>query len=118
MMNFLDGYMREVMNLKVKNTSIFAFRCFYPKRFKIHPKEQVFELLEAPTHLSFNIDQGAKNMLKSLFQNNLIELKSGGYFEFLGMINQVQLQALPEWREQMYYRAQTPICISCRYGWW
>lgn len=103
------GY--EINGRKYKH---FCFSMLRPQRFKIYSKEQIFELQEAPTRLilSFNIDQGAKNMVKSLFQNNLMELKSGTHFKFLGMVNQVQLQALSEWQKQMRYRAQTPICIS------
>lgn len=111
---FANWLHEQGYTLKGKKYKHFCFSMLKPKLYKIHKREQVFELVEGPTELSlsFNMDKGAKNMIKGLFQNNLIELKSGQYFNFLGMITQVAIEESPMFSEQMQYRAQTPICIS------
>lgn len=82
-------------------------------RYKIHKKEEVFELVKGPTNLilSFNIDEAVKNMVRQLFQDNMIQLSSG-QFNLLGMVEQVKLLPSPTFMETMQYRAMTPICIS------
>lgn len=82
-------------------------------RYKIHKKEEIFELVKGPTQLilSFNIDEAVKNIVRQLFQDNMIQLSSG-QFNLLGMIEQVKLLPSPTFLETMQYRAMTPICIS------
>lgn len=100
--------------LNGKRYKHFCFSKLHPRKYKIDSQSGIFELVEAPTELvlSFNIDQALQNMVKSLFQNNFIELKSGNFFNVLGQIGQVQLLPKPEFKTKMHFRAETPICIS------
>lgn len=91
----------------------FCFSMLQPQRFKIPPKEAVFELVESPTELtlSFTIDQAVKNMVKGLFQDNMVQLSSGD-FQMLGMVNQVQIEKPPVFESTMQFKTTTPICVS------
>ncbi len=103
----------EGYTLKGKKYKHFCFSMLMPKRYAIHNKESLFELVDGPTQLtlSFNIDKALKGIIRSLFQNNTFQLKSGS-FNILGLVNNVQLLAPPTFEESMYFRAITPICIS------
>lgn len=92
----------------------FCFSMLQPKRFKIHQKEKVFELVEGATELtlSFNIDKAGKDVIKELFKYNMIELASGSSFRMLGMINNIELIKPPYFSDTMKMRTQTPICLS------
>lgn len=111
---FANWLHEQGYTLNRKKFKHFCFSMLKPKQYKIHNKEQVFELVESPTELiiAFNIAKGGKKMIEALFQDNLIELKSGEYFNFLGMVKQVSLEKSPMFSEKMTYKAKTPICVS------
>lgn len=112
--DFADWLHTQGFTSKGKRYKHFCFSMLQPQFYKIHKKEKVFELVEAPTKLvlSFNINKAAKDMIKGLFQNNMVEFRSGESFNMLGMINQVQLQKPPTFKEKMQLKTLTPICIS------
>lgn len=111
--DFANWLHEQGYTLKGKKYKHFCFSLLNPKLYKIHKRESVFELVEGSTQLtlSFNIDQAAKNMVKGLFQDNMMQLSSGK-FNMLGMVNQVQLLQPPQFEESMHFKALTPICIS------
>lgn len=111
--DFASWLHEQGYTLNGKSYKHFCFSMLRPKRYHIHSKEKVFELVEGPTDLilSFNIDKAVKDMVKGLFQNNMIQWTSGS-FNLLGMVTQVQLLAAPEFRATMGFRTLTPICIS------
>ncbi|MGI9527808.1 MAG: CRISPR-associated endoribonuclease Cas6 [Weeksellaceae bacterium] len=94
----------------------FCFSMLRPQRYKIYPKEKVFELQEGPTELvlSFNIDKAGKNIIKGLFKDNMMQLNSGECYKMLGMVNQVELVKPPEFTKVMNFKTQTPICLSLK----
>ncbi|MXV38199.1 CRISPR-associated endoribonuclease Cas6 [Flavobacteriaceae bacterium Ap0902] len=101
---------------KGKRYKHFCFSMLRPQRYKIHPREKVFELVEGPTELvlSFNVDKAGKDIIKGLFKDNIMQIKSGEYFKMLGMVNQVELLSPPTFSEIMQYTTQTPICVSVK----
>lgn len=111
---FAEWLHEEGYTYNGKKYKHFCYSTLQPRRYKIHSNNSTFELAEGPTKLmvSFNIDKAAKDLLKAVFQDNVIELNSGKNFKFLGMINHVQLSKPPDFTNHPRFKSMTPICIS------
>jgi CRISPR-associated endoribonuclease Cas6 len=103
-----QGYERNGRRYK-----LFCFSELRPKRYKIHGKENVFELVEGPTHLelSFLMDDGLKYLVSGLFSDNLVPLKGIGQ-NILLQVKNVDLIRAPSFQESMNFSCMTPIGIS------
>lgn len=104
-----EGYQRD--ELGKKRYKHFCFGLLRPRRYEL--KNGSFILQEAPTHLtlSFNVEEGAKHIIRGLFQNNSMQLGSGSK-NVLMTIEEAQIMTEPRFTEMMKYKSLTPICIS------
>lgn len=108
---FAEWLHDEGYQLDRKKYKHFCFGKLKPQRYSI--KGNRFILKQSPTSLlvSFHVKEGGKHLIKGVFQDNTMELKSRNDSTLL-MVEQLQILKDPDFIEKMTYKTMTPIGVS------